>query len=82
MTKGIYTYVRGGRQISDKKVASSQISDNSWYLQISDRKWGSLHFSDTHRNVDSFQISAPRICQKTCLLKGSKGVELDFLQRA
>ncbi len=39
----------GGRQCSDTYALSSQISDNLYYLQFSDREKGSLQFSDTHR---------------------------------
>ena len=58
-------FVRGGRQISDKKYLGSQISDNvsnlqisdrkKGHMQISDRKKGHMQFSDTHRKGRQLQ---------------------------
>ena len=36
----------GGRQSSDKKYITSQISDNNYISQISDKKKGIFQFSD------------------------------------
>ena len=41
----------GERQNSDREFLSSQSSDNSGYLQISDRKEENLQFSDSRRIV-------------------------------
>ncbi len=56
----VSTMVRGGRQFSDRNSMTSQIYDNSYYLQMSDRKKSTPQFSDTHRKKPFERSFPPR----------------------